>query len=176
MSLSCRRYPQATSWRLEKLSPRVLTQQVLGLLQRYSLDPGECSSAPKMAPRHPVCSGGLWPALPRTHQPHRLPPVCWLLPLSSRSGPGHSRQWAHEPLCPPGAAAGRPGLWVRAAEAVSALCPPPALSAPLPCSPPSPWQSRTPAPCAHLRGNVVWTVFCGPSLFIRLREFSPIPR
>ncbi|XP_053774515.1 exonuclease mut-7 homolog isoform X2 [Desmodus rotundus] len=37
-----RRYPQATSWRLEKLSPRVLTRQVLGLLQRYSLDPGLC--------------------------------------------------------------------------------------------------------------------------------------
>lgn len=39
--LSCRRYPQVTSLRLEKLSPRVLTRQVLRLLERYGLDPGE---------------------------------------------------------------------------------------------------------------------------------------
>ncbi|KAM8803462.1 LOW QUALITY PROTEIN: exonuclease mut-7 homolog [Rhynchonycteris naso] len=37
-----RRYPQVTSLRLEKLSPRVLTRQVLRLLERFSLDPASC--------------------------------------------------------------------------------------------------------------------------------------
>lgn len=44
LCLSCRQYPQVTSLRLEKLSPRVLTRQVLRLLERYGLDPGEGSA------------------------------------------------------------------------------------------------------------------------------------
>ncbi|KAB1280319.1 Exonuclease mut-7-like protein [Camelus dromedarius] len=42
MSLSYRRYPQVTSVRLERLSPRELSRQVLHLLERYGLDPALC--------------------------------------------------------------------------------------------------------------------------------------
>ncbi|XP_064346876.1 exonuclease mut-7 homolog isoform X1 [Camelus dromedarius] len=37
-----RRYPQVTSVRLERLSPRELSRQVLHLLERYGLDPALC--------------------------------------------------------------------------------------------------------------------------------------
>ena len=37
----CRQHPQVMSPRLERLSPRALSQQVLSLLERHGLDPGE---------------------------------------------------------------------------------------------------------------------------------------
>ncbi|XP_036117554.1 exonuclease mut-7 homolog [Molossus molossus] len=45
ISVVARRYPQVTSLRLEKLSPRVLSRQVLRLLERYGLDPASCPHA-----------------------------------------------------------------------------------------------------------------------------------
>ncbi|KAM7093559.1 exonuclease mut-7 homolog isoform 2-T2 [Molossus nigricans] len=45
ISVVAGRYPQVTSLRLEKLSPRVLSRQVLRLLERYGLDPASCPHA-----------------------------------------------------------------------------------------------------------------------------------
>ncbi|XP_072816686.1 exonuclease mut-7 homolog isoform X3 [Vicugna pacos] len=42
VTVVARRYPQVTSVRLERLSPRELSRQVLRLLERYGLDPALC--------------------------------------------------------------------------------------------------------------------------------------
>ncbi|KAB1280317.1 Exonuclease mut-7-like protein [Camelus dromedarius] len=42
VAMLLRRYPQVTSVRLERLSPRELSRQVLHLLERYGLDPALC--------------------------------------------------------------------------------------------------------------------------------------
>lgn len=144
--LSRRQYPQAATWRLEKLSPRALARQVLRLLQRYGLDPGERSPAPAPPPAR---SGG-GGAGPRAAQdppppPCRLLPVSCPLPLSGRSGHSNSRRWGRSPSAHPG----------RLLGGQASGCQPPRLH--LHCAHPRPHRSP---PCSPSSGVTGTLAFC----------------
>lgn len=65
-----RRHPQA-AWRPDRLSPRVLSRQVLRLRERFGLDPGECAPHPLPAPPRPSLAFPEWLVLDRGPQAPR---------------------------------------------------------------------------------------------------------